>query len=245
MSATLSKDTPDCNQYYEAVILQLEAMITSGELKQGDKLPSEQELAQKFNVGQGSVQEALKVMEYMGTLDSSRGDGCRIKNSTVSNRNHKIDFEVRITPDAMIDLQEMRISLETYAAYRAALRRTDEDLSNIQQVLLEMRKTKRAPEQDSEFVIQKLRELSHKFHRYLIRATHSSVLIGIYENLYELLDISRQFTVHTSSTTYNSILAHEAVFNYIIEQDAEGARISMSEHLQDVREKLNLLLEEH
>ncbi len=245
MGATLSKDIPACHHDYEAVIQKLEAMIASGALKQGDKLPSERELAEKCNVEQGSVHDALKIMDYMGALDNSQGDGCRVKSSKISNLSHKMDFEVHITPDTMIDLQEMRISLETYAAYRAALRRTDEDLADIQQILLEMRKAKRDPDQDSEPVMRNLRELSHKFHRYLVRATHSSVLIGVYENLYEILDISRQFTIRTSGISYNSILAHEAVFNYIIQQDAEGARTSMSEHLQDVREQLNLLLEKN
>ncbi len=244
MGATLSKDTTAGSHYYEAVIQKLKAMIASGELKQGDKLPSERELAEKFNVSRVPIREALKIMEYMGILDSSQGDGCRVKNITVSDFIHKMDFVVHITPDTMVDLQEMRISLETYAAYRAALRRTDEDLADIQQVLLEMRKAKRDPNQDSEPTIQNLRELSHKFHRYLVRATHSSVLTSVYENLYEMLDISRQFTISTSGISYNSILAHEAVFNYIILQDAEGARTSMSEHLQDVREQLNTLLAE-
>ena len=91
---------------------------------------------------------------------------------------------------------------------------------------------------------ERLWELSHQFHRCLVRAAHNTVLASIYENLYELLDISRQFTISTSGISYNSILAHEAVFNKIIQQDAEGARDCMAEHLEDVREKLNATLAE-
>ena len=65
----------------------------------------------------------------------------------------------------------------------------------------------------------------------------------MYENLYELLDISRQFTISTSGISYSSILAHEALFNKIIEQDAEGARQCMEEHMQDVRDNLNATMQ--
>ena len=92
--------------------------------------------------------------------------------------------------------------------------------------------------------IQHLRQLSHQFHRCLVRAAHNSVLSSVYENLYELLDISRQFTTNSSGFSYNSILAHEAVFNKIIQKDAEGARESMQEHLADVRINLSTKLAE-
>ena len=59
-----------------------------------------------------------------------------------------------------------------------------------------------------------------------------------------MLDISSHFTINMSGISYNSILAHEAVFNRIIEGDAEGARRSMDEHLADVRVKLSATLAE-
>ena len=87
--------------------------------------------------------------------------------------------------------------------------------------------------------VQKLRSYSHGFHRALVRAAHNVVLANVYENLYELLDISRQFTISTSGISYSSIVAHEALFAKVIEGDAEGARQCMEEHMEDVRYNLN------
>lgn len=230
-------------RYYEFVIESIKRMIACGELKWGEKIPSERELAEKFNVSRVPIREALKILEYMGILDSSRGDGTYVKNITVEDLIGKLDFAVTATADTIMDLLEMRINLETFAAFHAAQRRTDEDIETIRQVLLDMRQAKKRPASDPESV-QHLRELSHQFHRCLVRAAHNTVLASIYENLYELLDISRQFTISTSGISYNSILAHEAVFNKIIQQDAEGARDCMAEHLEDVREKLNATLAE-
>ena len=70
------------------------------------------------------------------------------------------------------------------------------------------------------------------------------MLSSVYENLYELLDVSRQFTTDNSGISYNSILAHEAIFNRIVQQDADGAREAMDEHLSDVRVNLSSRLAE-
>ncbi|NCB62121.1 MAG: FadR family transcriptional regulator [Clostridia bacterium] len=230
-------------RYYEYVIDSIKEMISSGELKCGEKIPSERDLAVKFNVSRVPIREALKILEYMGILDSSRGDGTYVRNITVEDMIGKMDFALTATADTIMDLQEMRINLETFAAYNAALRRTDEDIDEIYQALSDMREAKKEPNMEDESV-QNLRYLSHQFHRLLIKAAHNSVLASIYENLFELLDISRQFTINTSGISYNSILAHEAVFNKIIQQDADGARDSMADHLSDVRIKLSATLAE-
>jgi len=153
----------------------------------------------------------------------------------------KMAFAVTATTDALMDLLELRINLESFAAYNAAQLRTDQDIEELYQAIMDMRMAKKAPQMDDE-AVQNLRQLSHEFHRRLVQAAHNTVLSTVYENLYELLDISRQFTTSSSGISYNSILAHEAVFNKIVQQDAAGARESMEEHLADVRGNLSTKL---
>lgn len=234
------RDCAEGGRYYEYVIDGIKDMIARGELKCGDKLPSERELAERFNVSRVPVREALKILEYTGLLNSSRGDGAYVRNTVPEGSFEKMAFAVSATTDALMDLLELRINLEAFAAYNAAQRRTDEDLQALNQAIVDMRQAKKDPNIDDE-TTQNLRRLSHEFHRRMVRAAHNRVLSSMYENLYELLDISRQFTT-ASSVSYNSILAHETVFNKIVQQDAEGARQSMEEHLADVRINLSAKL---
>jgi len=228
-------------RYYEYVIDSIKGMIARGELKCGEKIPSERELAERFHVSRVPIREALKILEYMGILDSSRGDGTYVRNITVEDLIGKMDFALTATADTLIDLVEMRINLESFAAYRAATFRTEEDIEAIRSTILEMREAKKVLTENEENV-DKLRRLSQQFHFELVKAAHNSVLISIYENLYELLDISRQFTIDSSGISYDSILAHEALLNKIVEKDAEGARESMEGHLAEVRIRLNAIL---
>lgn len=224
-------------RYYEHVIDSIKGMIARGELKCGEKIPSERDLAERFNVSRVPIREALKILEYMGILDSSRGDGTYVRNITVEDLIGKMDFAVTATADTLMDLLELRISLETFAAYYAAQRRTDEDIASIQKLLRDMREAKKVNDGTEESV-QNLRKLSHGFHQALVRAAHNAVLSSVYEYLYELLDISRQFTINNSGISYSSIVAHEALFSKVIEGDAEGARQCMEEHMEDVRYNL-------
>ena len=228
-------------RYYEYVIDSIKGMIARGELKCGEKIPSERELAERFHVSRVPIREALKILEYMGILDSSRGDGTYVRNITVEDLIKKMDFALTATADTLTDLVEMRINLECFAAYRAATLRTEEDIQAIRATILEMREAKKVLS-ESEENVDKLRRLSQQFHLELVKAAHNAVLTSIYENLYELLDISRQFTIDSSGISYDSILAHEALLNKIIQQDAAGARESMEGHLAEVRIRLNTVL---
>lgn len=59
-----------------------------------------------------------------------------------------MDFAVTATADTLMDLLELRISLETFAAYYAAQRRTDEDIDALRQTIVDMREAKKLPHMD-------------------------------------------------------------------------------------------------
>ena len=194
-----TKQADGSGRFYEYVIDNIRQMIADGELQAGQKLPSERELAEKFNVSRVPIREALKILEYMGVLDSSPGDGTYVKNTSAQSLVSKMNFSFDATADTIRDLLELRIVLETFAAYHAAQRRTDEDIASIQKLLRDMREAKKVNDGTEESV-QNLRKLSHGFHQALVRAAHNAVLSSVYEYLYELLDISRQFTSTTAAS---------------------------------------------
>lgn len=239
------KDTESPNvssaKCYENVIEALKKMIIQGELKQGDKLPSERELGERFSVSRVPVREALKILEYMGVLDSSRGDGTYLRSTNFAFYSGKMDLVSVGTAETMMDLLEFRVELETTAAHYACLRHTDQDITDMRATVDAMRKLKRNGPPGAE-TIEQLRTLSHSFHRCVVRAARNHILSDVYENLYELLDISRQFTISTSGISYDSIMAHEALIRKIASGDCEGASACMAEHLDEVRHRMSDVL---
>ena len=106
--------------------------------------------------------------------------GRDVKNTSAQSLVSKMDFSFDATADTIRDLLELRIVLETFAAYHAAQRRTDEDIASIQKLLRDMREAKKVNDGTEESV-QNLRKLSHGFHQALVRAAHNAVLSSVYE----------------------------------------------------------------
>ena len=64
---------------YEQVIEQIKSKIKSGEIKKGDRLPSEREMAESIGVSRASVREAIRALEVVGLVESRQGAGNYIK----------------------------------------------------------------------------------------------------------------------------------------------------------------------
>ncbi len=67
------------SKIYLEIVDQLREMISAGNLKSGDKIPSERELSERLRVGRSSVREALRALELLGLIETRRGEGTFIK----------------------------------------------------------------------------------------------------------------------------------------------------------------------
>ncbi|WP_320128560.1 FadR/GntR family transcriptional regulator [uncultured Sphaerochaeta sp.] len=225
------------SNHYKDIIEQIKDLIATGVFSTGDKFPSERSLAEKFNVSRVPVREALKVLEYIGILKNVPNDGLYVSSLDISNIIEKFNFGLSINSQSVLSLFEVRISLEATACYYAAIRRTDEDIVQIRLVLDKMRALlKKAKIKDSDY--EMLRLYSHEFHALLVRSAHNDILTGIYCSLFSLLELSKQYTIRREFDSYDSLLAHEAIFNKILSKDSNGARDDMVGHLVFARHKL-------
>jgi GntR family transcriptional regulator, transcriptional repressor for pyruvate dehydrogenase complex len=111
--------------------------IDSGKLKPGDRLPSENELSARFGVARTVVREAVSLLKYDGVINSRQGVGAFIANSNSRSafRIGPACFEKR---QQLVEILELRTSVQSEASAMAAARRSAEDLTLIQNHLQEM-----------------------------------------------------------------------------------------------------------
>ena len=119
----------------QSTIQQIKGLITSGQFNAGDRLPSERKLAIRLGVGRAQIRDAISKLEFYGMLkiipqsgSVVTGDGINAFNGIVNNM---INFEAR----EFSDLVETRLLLETQAVKIAAMRRTTEDIINMNNAL--------------------------------------------------------------------------------------------------------------
>lgn len=222
------------NKYYEIILDWFKSQIISGALKEGDIIPSERELAAQFGVSRVPVREALRILEYIGII-SNTSEGMQIQKVDAQMFQLNTNFATEITRETLEDLFEVRTFIESAAAYQAALRRTEEDLQHMRESIRQMSAVIDSADKDEEELIR----ASHQFHFQVVSAVHNPVLDNVYRSLYDLLQISKEYTLHVDCVSHSTLLDHEAILYKIESQDAEEASKYMQYHLSRAMTKLD------
>ncbi|PJK22590.1 GntR family transcriptional regulator [Mycolicibacterium goodii] len=117
---------------YESVVEQIENAILHGELRPGQRLPSERELTAQFAVSRATVREALRVLESQGLVKSRQGDptgGAVVQEFSPDALNRSLTTMVHLEQFDLADLVQFRMTVEGSATFLAAISHTPEQLA--------------------------------------------------------------------------------------------------------------------
>jgi GntR family transcriptional regulator, transcriptional repressor for pyruvate dehydrogenase complex len=104
----------------ETLVEKILEQVGDGQLKPGDCLPSQRELARMFQVGLGTVREALKILHVMGCVEVLRGKGSYVTDKALSIQNGSPSFEEALEAVSLAELMKAREVVECGAARMAA-----------------------------------------------------------------------------------------------------------------------------
>lgn len=120
---------------YEQIVRQIQEAIRDGGLSEGDRLPTERELAETFGVSRSVVREAIKVLSAQGLVESRQGSGLYVRNRPIESVTRAIVLSVSPDSDAVERLFEFRRLLEVDAVRLAAERATPEQIAQLEAAL--------------------------------------------------------------------------------------------------------------
>jgi len=207
---------------YEKIIEKIREMMLSGQLKSGEKIPSERELTEMFQVSRVPIREALKTLEFLGVIQNVRGEGMYIRNISVEDLIEKMGFAMEASINTIEELYEVREVLEIKAVRLAALRRNINDIEKMQRIIIQMDQNIKEGKE--------VHELAIKFHTLIFEASKNKVLFGINEYLSNLLKMARKKTMSRKQIFKVANDFHKKILERIIDQDADGAAQIMKEH---------------
>ncbi|MBM7584493.1 GntR family transcriptional repressor for pyruvate dehydrogenase complex [Bacillus pakistanensis] len=219
---------------YEEVAEALIDMIKSGQLKSGDKLDSVQQLAENFHVGRSAVREALSALRAMGLVEMHQGEGTYIREFDSKMLSLPVYIAVLMKKDDVKNLLEVRRILEVGAVEAAALRRSDEQLMEIQVALEQMEKA--SDEELGE-------EADFRFHMAIAKASQNELLIGLMNNVSEMMvttmrETRRLWLYSKQSTLERLYQEHLSIYEAIKQKDSKRAQQLMLGHLESVEDVL-------
>ena len=216
---------------YESVIEQIMELIKNNELKPGDKLPPERELAEKLSISRGSLREAFRVLESRGFIKSKPGGGRYIREIRKNVHNDTENIILSLEKSSILELLEAREIFEVKIAEIAAQRATFEDIEIIEEALNKMN------EEDG-LKDDKKTESDTEFHLAIASASHNFVFINIIRLHLDLLKDTREKTWKIPGRREEQQEEHQAIFKAIKEHNSKKAGEVMLKHLRKVREVL-------
>ncbi len=211
----------------DKIIEQIKALISSGQLKPGDRLPSERKLSEKFGLGRGYVREAIQKLEFYGILRTLPQSGTVVAGLGVSALEGLINDVLQLNNADFHSMVETRVILEINAARLAAERASDESLSKIEEALKAFRTKVEAGEQGVEEDLM--------FHLKIAEAGENAVLKSLLLIIVpDLIDYTKNLNICGDGRSLKSLEEHDIIFKHIKAKDSEAAGQAMRLHLNDV-----------
>lgn len=218
------------NKRHDQIVGRIEDLIKSGQLKAGDRIPPERDLAKKYQVSRNTVREAIKALAEKAVVVSRRGAGTYVAEGALS---CMIDGVTR-RRRRLQEIFELRKILEPQIAQLAAQRISDETISALEEVV---QRQQEAYEAGKDQV-----ELDERFHRLVVYATNNSVILDVYETLHEVLAESRIRELQSPERNRRSLDNHRKLIHALREKSPDDAAEIMRQHMVQVTKNLEHLV---
>ncbi len=213
---------------FEQIVEQIQGRIVRGDLRAGDRLPPERELAIAFSASRTAVREALKTLAQMGLVEMAPGRGTLVTDNTSRAMRSSISLMMRVgrleSPDYLVELREI---VEPEIAALAAERADEACIMALREAIERMDAALR----QSETYIA----ADNDFHRTLALATRNPLILSLVDSIVDLLAEQRKLIFSVPGGPERGQVYHRALLDAIGRRDVEGARAAMRAHLAQVR----------
>ncbi len=216
----------------DEIVRQIKEAMFTGKLRAGDKLPTERELAERFETSRASVREALRTLEPEGLIRVKKGAVGGIFIADVDHRPAAKSFQtlLQLRKVSIHQIAEVRLIFEPQAARLAAERANPDELRELEEEIQKMS----AAVKDKELP----RFYDLKFHLLIARAARNPILEVLAESILEVA--SKAITeIRPSRDTLRHVLTrHRRVLEAIRRRDPDSAFDAMLTHIVDVQTRL-------
>ena len=202
----------------------IEEAILNGNLKVGDKLPSEQKLADQFAVSRNILREALRDLKGRGLVEVKNGTGIYITKPSTVDVEGMLNRIVVLGDSVIKDYYELRFALEVTACELAAQRISKEEIKELERIFTEMKKSVSDREE--------LTRLDFEFHKIITRATNNNLFQSFLQPLQSIMfDMFNQS--YSKASQKEAVEGHEKILFALKKRKPELAKEAIITHLKN------------
>jgi len=208
----------------DEIVEQIMALIERGDLKPGQRLPSERELCVRFGSGRSSLREALRCLSIVGVLHARVGEGTSVAVDSGKFLGKLLEWRLITEQQNIENLMEVRMALEGLTAANMAVNGTAEDLQKLDALLGKMD----AARND----LKRFMALDLEFHIALAGASGNSLATDLIKMIRGQLARALSRVLMPPNARPLSLQEHIKIIDKVRAHDQEGARNAMYLHLQ-------------
>jgi GntR family transcriptional regulator, transcriptional repressor for pyruvate dehydrogenase complex len=219
------------NRIFQDVVDQIEDAIISGQLQQGDTLPSERDLKELFQTSRGTLREALRVLEQKGLIEIKLGvgGGSVVKAAPMEQVCDSLDLLVRFQQISLQHLAEFREGIEGIVAATAARRATQQDINELETLIEQARDyAHQGVDQWRKFV-----KIDKQIHQALAQVTGNPMYIVIHQMVHDNIQrYYEQFLPWTAAMLQENFEDLRGIVAFIKNKDTHKASALARSHVQ-------------
>lgn len=213
----------------EQVFLQLQQLLSEGKWKQGEKLPSENDLSAMFGVSRITVRQAIQRLSAMGLLETRHGEGTFVQSLEAGDSLRGLIPTAYLADNSLSQVNEFREMIDTESARLAALHATEEDIHALRDNYEAMMTVNPAQHP------HRFAHLDLGFHTKLGKISRNMLIMKTYEVLYDVLINAMLQTIEDMGGSWASIY-HRQIIDAVEAHDSELAARLAREHVANNRE---------
>lgn len=207
------------------------AFIQAGDIKVGQRLPPERDLALMFGVSRPSIREAIRALTVLGVLQTRQGDGVYVSQLQAEDLLQPLTFLLTLRDGAIrgqsVDqLYHARQLIEGEIAALAATARNDDDCDELARLIEVQKQVLKDP--------QRYREADTRFHAKLAEMANNPFLARVGHSMNILGLEFRKVASETSAVLLGAVLQHRNILEAVKAGEPELARKAMADHMKFV-----------
>lgn len=210
----------------EEISQQLKHEIFSGNLKPGDRLPSENQLREMFVVGRPVVREALRSLENSGLVyvKPGAGGGAFVKKISSLDLSETFEGIIRLDPVSMEELTEARLAVEMAMVPMICQNIRPNDITALEQNIVEVKEALKNGIPDAKNL---------KFHFLLANASHNQLMTKITEALLRVLAKMLEAFEYSYERKKKILKDHEALLRLLKAKKYNKFAQTLEKHIRD------------
>lgn len=209
------------------VIKQITDAIINGELKPGDKLPTELELSSSLGVGRNGIREAIKVLEFMGVVEIQHAEGTFVSSGFNVNLFNPLLYGILLKSGSNTDMYNYRESFDMGIVLLVLEIASDESIKKIEEAYERLAEAMLQPNPNCEEIIA--RDL--EFHSSYYNATGNGLIIAQGDMINRVTRYSREKNMQIiieKGELSHSLLLHKNLLDVIRNRDTTGVHDALT-----------------